>query len=104
MLISQKEKNNGTHHPLYPQTTGEYRWPKGPTGMAWPRHGPPAIGPARPDRHFVPGRAGPWAAPPAQARPTSCRAVPCRPEGKGGPSGLFKISLFFPPLWAITYV
>ena len=66
---------------------------------------PLAIGPARPGWHFVPGHAGPWAAPPAQARPTSCRAVPCRPEGIGGPSGLFKISLFFvPPLWAISYV
>ena len=32
--------------------------------------------PALPDRHFVPGHAGPWDAPPAQAQPTSRRAGP----------------------------
>lgn len=30
-----------------------------------------------------------WVAPPAQARLTSSRAMPCRPEDMGGPSCLF---------------
>ncbi|BAS78138.1 Os02g0284300, partial [Oryza sativa Japonica Group] len=73
-------------HPRRPR----YRWPKGPPDTARPRHGPPAIGPAQPDRHFVPGRAGSWAVPPAQAWPTSRRAVPGRPKARVAHRAFFK--------------
>ena len=61
------------------------------------RHDPPAIGPARPGSHFMPGHASPWAAPPAQAQPTNSRAMPCRPKGTGGPLCLFFNKSIFPP-------
>lgn len=56
-----------------------------------------SVGPARPDQHTRLCRAIPWAAPSAQARPTSSRAVPCQLEGTSVPSCLFKNKSIFPP-------
>lgn len=67
---------------------------------AWPGTavlGLKSVGPARPDQHTRLCRAGPWAAPSAQARPTSSRAVPCQLEGTSVPSCLFKNKSIFPP-------